>query len=794
MSDPLNSTELDTLKDVPIDRDLSASTSGVSSPNIEVSKSNTNTEHNTSQEPETEPDTDLNGTNPDLLDIDDLPNAQFVDPKSSESIDSVTGLKDVNFKEEFETESGRIIDPHSIEISRFMEAAQRGDLQTLQKFINDKIVGVNEHLEDKVTALHWASINNRLSVVKYLVSEGAIVDFQGGDLDATPLQWACRYGLVYIADYLINDCNADPSLTDTQGFNCLHLAVHSSNIMMVVYMLYFSDIPIDSPDPRKRTSLHWACYQGDSLSADVLLRLGASPSVTDETGFTPLHWALIRGVKRILIDLLEKGANVNAKTNEGKDSFDVAKDMNCTKTLFLALKESGFNKDGSKKQNFLMINNKKHLQILTYLIPFIWIPIVLNIMSIEILPVILNLLISMGVIILIQFLTVKFVLPSYINESNSILKSPYLAGIFSGTTLWVALSWFFTILPATFKDRPITNIIFLILLIAVVSSFQKAMLIDPGYIPRDTNKNSIKKTIKDLIEIKKFDINNFCINTSIRLPLRSKYSRFGRLVVARFDHYCPWIYNDVGVRNHKLFFTFILSLTFAIITYCKLVLEYFDEYEVTRADKDLDYDGYCSLLGEDSCKGYYNTPYTFYLLSWTMLQLVWLSLVLLSQTFQLLKGLTTYEANNLHRFGVNSDGLTNSSFVPEEFLDRPEQQQQQQQQQQHQGQQQSQGSILGKFLCIPGYLVNSQLSHLTGLDQFIITTREMFNKTSKKLIFNFGMKTNCLDFWFMKSEDENYSLKNLFKLPIEGEADLNGRLVDYYHLYELPSFSRHSVV
>ncbi|GMG18843.1 unnamed protein product [[Candida] boidinii] len=139
-------------------------------------------------------------------------------------------------------------------------------------------------------------------------------------------------------------------------------------------------------------------------------------------------------------------------------------------------------------------------------------------------------------------------------------------------------------------------------------------------------------------------------------------------------------------------------------------------------------------------------------------------------------------------------GMVVISFVKSNFpiVKRPEQQQQQQQQ--HQGQQQSQGSILGKFLCIPGYLVNSQLSHLTGLDQFIITTREMFNKTSKKLIFNFGMKTNCLDFWFMKSEDENYSLKNLFKLPIEGEADLNGRLVDYYHLYELPSFSRHSVV
>ncbi|KAM5138817.1 palmitoyltransferase ZDHHC17-like [Mantella aurantiaca] len=45
---------------------------------------------------------------------------------------------------------------------------------------------------ENVTLLHWAAINNRMELVKYFISKGAVVDQLGGTLNSTPLHWAVR--------------------------------------------------------------------------------------------------------------------------------------------------------------------------------------------------------------------------------------------------------------------------------------------------------------------------------------------------------------------------------------------------------------------------------------------------------------------------------------------------------------------------------------------------------------------------------------------------------------------------
>ena len=148
---------------------------------------------------------------------------------------------------------------------------------------------VNDRLSENVSALHWCALNNHLAALKYLVSKGADVNFAGGNLVATALQWACRYGYVYVVDYLLRTCKAECKSKDIQGFNCLHLAVHSSNIMMVIYITRFTDIDIDEADPKGRTALHWTAYQGDVLSVEYLLQLHPSVNISDELGFIPLQ-------------------------------------------------------------------------------------------------------------------------------------------------------------------------------------------------------------------------------------------------------------------------------------------------------------------------------------------------------------------------------------------------------------------------------------------------------------------------------------------------------------------------
>jgi palmitoyltransferase len=43
-----------------------------------------------------------------------------------------------------------------------------------------------------VTPLHWAAINAHVAACRWLLDHGADVDATGGELKATPLQWAAR--------------------------------------------------------------------------------------------------------------------------------------------------------------------------------------------------------------------------------------------------------------------------------------------------------------------------------------------------------------------------------------------------------------------------------------------------------------------------------------------------------------------------------------------------------------------------------------------------------------------------
>lgn len=152
-----------------------------------------------------------------------------------------------------------------------------------------------------------------MATCKYLLEQGAEVDALGGDLVATPMQWAARCargntgfgtelltildrnGYVYVIQLLIAH-NADPTIADSQGFNTLHLVTHSSSLMALLYLLH-QPIAVDSADAVGHTSLMWAAYQGDAISVELLLKHGASIQARDDQGLTPLHWAVVRGNK-----------------------------------------------------------------------------------------------------------------------------------------------------------------------------------------------------------------------------------------------------------------------------------------------------------------------------------------------------------------------------------------------------------------------------------------------------------------------------------------------------------------
>lgn len=218
-------------------------------------------------------------------------------------------------------------------------AAQYGDWQRIEQLIKHGTAKATDVNEQNITPLHWAAINDRLLACKALLDNGAQVNATGGDLNATPMMWAAKNGHSYIVHLLVT-YGGDPALVDSQGYNVLQLATHSSNVMLILYLLHI-DVPVDSVDPQGHTCLMWAAYQGDALSVESLLHWGANVNARDADGLNALHWAVVRGNRGCVRRILEEGADLAAKQNEGKTARELSVELKTKKVFESALESVG---------------------------------------------------------------------------------------------------------------------------------------------------------------------------------------------------------------------------------------------------------------------------------------------------------------------------------------------------------------------------------------------------------------------------------------------------------------------
>lgn len=684
-------------------------------------------------------------------------------------------------------------------LDRYFVACQKGDLETVKEMIEARLIDINEDHDpvEKVTGLHWASINNRLSVVAHLVACGANVNAKAGALSAPPLHWAARYGYVYIVDYLLEH-GADPTLKDEQGFNLLHLAVTSSNIMLVLYVLFFvvskGIIDVDCQDPNGRTPLLWAAYQGDSLTVEALLQFGAYPKVPDSGGFTPLHWGTLKGQPHVLMYLIQKGGDFFQKTNDGKDCFAIAQEMNTTYALNEALKHCGFDSQGYPLKR--LFEKSYHAKLVTFFTPWVFLSVAFGLFTH------LHPLLALPVTAAFAIATKKalnqFVLTSF--EVNGVsqltlLKTPLCAGVFSGSVFLVAVVWIRKILPWTLLEEFWANMMLAVLLIAITYHFIKLLQADPGSIPAETDYEAVRETTRELLKTGKFDARHFCIESWVRKPLRSRYSTFNKTLIARFDHYCPWVYNDIGLKNHKRFIFFIGLLEIAIGIFAYLCIEYFDELE----DRNEDYNGDLKcfrLIGDEFCAGLKFDLFTTLVLLWAVFQSIWIGFLILVQTFQIFKGVTNYEFSKLMRdrkrmnmgdaefnevFGTAPDDLDqDSNKSPSDPTP-------------------STGSAAVHTRLDPPNTATRRccgtFCAITGMDQWIIVLKEAIgisrkalgtsNSSTLAIPTNYGWRTNFKDFW-LNSDRTAPLWQRIFYTPRTSKALLGGKEVDYDKLYSYP--------
>ena len=177
------------------------------------------------------------------------------------------------------------------------------------------------------TALHSASFEGHLQVVRYLLQHGVDVNVRDSVVD-TPLLLASYQGHLDVVQCLLEH-GADANLLGNRHYAPLTFAAYYGHVN-VVRLLLEHNADANSQDKDGDTPLHDA-MQGGRFNAErsqivrLLLKHGGNVNARDDELQTPLHLVTRRAdLLDLLRLLLEHGADLDAKDKDGKTPLQLS--------------------------------------------------------------------------------------------------------------------------------------------------------------------------------------------------------------------------------------------------------------------------------------------------------------------------------------------------------------------------------------------------------------------------------------------------------------------------------------
>ncbi|XP_069600029.1 uncharacterized protein [Ranitomeya imitator] len=333
----------------------------------------------------------------------------------------------------------------------------------------------------------------------------------------TPVHWAALAGSVELMGLFV-DCKGPvdlPSQSET-GQHPIHWAAVNGYIC-VVDLLVKAGVSIDVEDQKGCTPLITAAQYGHTALCCYLIGKGAKVYVCDLEGDTALHWAAFKGHCELTHLLIYSGSNPRTTDNFGQDGVDLESE------------------DNNRNTPLRLAKARKSKQIISFL---------------------------QSSVTHSKNLHATFNWSSWLCGRPGKSKAPILF-FYGNLFLWGYPTYIFKILPVLYNAFWEWHIIFLSSNLLMWIFFLKASLIDPGFLPQDTEEYHY--AVRQAINFNdwrngKNPLSRLCHTCHLVKPLRSKHCRVTNRCVSHFDHYCPYVYNDVGQRNRTHFVGFLFTM------------------------------------------------------------------------------------------------------------------------------------------------------------------------------------------------------------------------------------------
>ncbi len=260
---------------------------------------------------------------------------------------------------------GAAISPNSKDNSTDLWAAARaGNLQAIKRYIEE---GKDINALDngfRLSAMSWGTLHGQTEVVQLLIENGVDVNIKSGD-GATSLHSAAFLGRVDVAKLLLengadvkarNNDGATPVDVlsvdwETTAFVCglIGIDIEEAEIAVMkkgrneIAKLFGVDGVLGEAGTFSVQRLSEAAFTGNIAAMKQVLADGADPNTRDpQSGSTLLATAALMGYTKIVALLLERGADVNARSRDGGTALHAAAFLGRAETVKLLL-EKGAN-------------------------------------------------------------------------------------------------------------------------------------------------------------------------------------------------------------------------------------------------------------------------------------------------------------------------------------------------------------------------------------------------------------------------------------------------------------------